>query len=46
MWPKTRPRNFKFKSCLFDATNIVKNSNKEKSACISGCGIAFDGTGS
>ena len=31
---------------MFDATNIVKNSNKEKSACISACGIAFDGKGS
>ena len=31
---------------MFDATNIVKNSNKEKLACISGCGIAFDGKGS
>ena len=35
--------NFKFKNCLFGAaTNIVKNSDKEK-LVYSGYGIAFDG---
>ena len=29
-WPRNPNNNFKFKSCLFGATNIVKNSDKEK----------------
>ena len=29
-WPKNPTNNFKFKNCLFGATNIVKNSHKEK----------------
>ena len=29
-WPRNPTNNFKFKSCLFRATNIVKNSDKEK----------------
>ena len=29
-WPKDPSDNFKFKNCLFGATNIVKNSDKEK----------------
>ena len=29
-WPKNPTNNFKFKNCLFGATNIVKNSDKEK----------------
>ena len=33
--------NFKFKKCLFGATNIVKNSNKAKWV-YSGNGITFD----
>ena len=38
-------KNFKFKNCLFGATNIVKNSDKEK--CVySGYGITFDSAGS
>ena len=32
-------------SCLFGATNIAKNSSKEKWVC-SGYGIAFDEAGS
>ena len=29
-WPKDPTNNFKFKNCLFGATDIVKNSDKEK----------------
>ena len=29
-WPKNPVNNFKLKNCLFGATNIVKNSDKEK----------------
>ena len=29
-WPKIPLRNFTLKNCLFVATNIVKNSDKEK----------------
>ena len=29
-WPENPTNNFKFKSCLFGATNVVKNSDKEK----------------
>ena len=28
-WPRNPINNFKFKNCLFGATNIVKNSNME-----------------
>ena len=28
--PRNPTNNFKFKNCLFDTTNIVKNSDKEK----------------
>ena len=27
-WPRNPTNNFKFKNCLFGATNIVKNSDK------------------
>ena len=37
--------NFKFQNCSFGATNIVKNSNKEKYV-YSGYGITFDSAGS
>ena len=37
--------NFKFKNCLFGATNIVKGSDEEKYV-YSGCGITFESTGS
>ena len=33
-WPRNPTNNFKFKNCLFDTTNIVKNSDKKKSICI------------
>ena len=40
-WPKDPTNNFKFKNCLVGATDIVKNSDKEK--CVySGYGITFD----
>ena len=29
-WPRNPTRNFKFKNCLFRATNKVKNSDKER----------------
>ena len=41
-WPKNPLRNCTLKTCLLGATNIVKNSNKEKYVYI-GYGIAFDG---
>ena len=44
VWPKIPPRNFAIKSCLFGATSIVKNSDKEKYV-YSGYGVAFDGKG-
>ena len=43
-WPKIPLRNFTLENCLFGATNIVKNSDKEKYV-YSGYGIAFDGKG-
>ena len=29
-WQRNPTNNFKFKNCLFEAANIVKNSDKEK----------------
>ena len=29
-WPRNPANNFKFKNCLFEATNVVKNSDKAK----------------
>ena len=43
-WPKIPLRNFSIKYCLFGATSIVKNSDKEKYV-YSGYGVAFDGKG-
>ena len=43
-WPKIPLKNFTLKNYLFGATNIVKNSDKEKYV-YSGYGIAFDGKG-
>ena len=43
-WPKNPTNNFKFKTCLFRATNIVKNSDKEKYV-YSGYAITFDSAG-
>ena len=42
--PKSRTSSFKLKISLFGATNIVKNSDKEKWV-YSGYGIAFNGEG-
>ena len=44
-WPRNPSNNFKFKNCLYEATNIVKNSDKEKYV-YSGYGITFDSAGS
>ena len=44
-WPENPTNNFKFRNCLFGATNIVKNSDKEKYV-YSGCGITFDSASS
>ena len=44
VWSKNPTNNFKFKNCLFEATNIVKTSDKEKYV-YSGYGITFDSTG-
>ena len=43
-WAKNPTNNFKFKTCLFRATNIVKNSDKEKYV-YSGYAITFDSAG-
>ena len=43
-WPKNPTNNFKFKNCLFRATNIVKNSDKEMYVYC-GFGITFDSSG-
>ena len=44
-WLRNHTNNFKFKNCLFGATNIVKNSDKEKYV-YSGSRITFDSVGS
>ena len=41
-WARNRLSNFTLKNCFFGATNIVKNSDKEKHV-YSDYGIAFDG---
>ena len=44
-WPRNLTNSFKFKNCLFGATNIVRNSDTEK--CVySGYGITFNIAGS
>ena len=43
-WPRIPPNNFKFKNCLFGATSIVKNSDKEKYV-YSGYGITVGSAG-
>ena len=40
-WPRNPADNFKFKNCLFGATNVVKNSDKEN-YIYNGYGITFD----
>ena len=44
-WPRNSAINFKFKNCLFGATNIVKNGDKEKYV-YSGYREAFGSAGS
>ena len=44
-WPRNPTNIFKFKNCLFGATNTVKNSDEEKYVH-SGYGITFDIGGS
>ena len=44
-WPGNPTNNFKFKNSLFGATNMVKNSDKEK-YIYSGQGITFGSAGS
>ena len=41
-WPKVLLKIFTLKSCLFGATNIVKNSDNDKWV-FSGYGVIFDG---
>ena len=43
--PRNPTNNFKFKNCLFGATSVVKNSDKEKYK-YSSYGITFDSAGS
>ena len=43
-WPRNPTNNFKLKDCLFGATNIVKNSDKEKYV-YNRYGITFDSAG-
>ena len=45
VWPRYPSNNLKFKKCVFVATIIVKNSDKEKYV-YSGYGITFDSAGS
>ena len=44
-WSRNPTNNFKFNNCLFGATIIVKNSDKEKYV-YSGYGMTFDSAGS
>ena len=44
-WSRNPTKNFKFKNCLFEATNVVRNSDKEKYV-YSGYEITFDSAGS
>ena len=44
-WPRNPTNNFKFKNCLFGATDIGINSDKKKYV-YSGYGITFDNAGS
>ena len=44
-WPRNHSNNFNFKNCLFGATSIVKNGDKEK-YMYSGYRITFNSTGS
>ena len=49
-WPRNPINNFKFKNCLFEATNIIKiidvATNITKVCTYSGKGITFDSSDS
>ena len=46
-WSRNLTNNFRFKNCLFGATNIVNNSDKERYVYVhSGYRITFDSAGS
>ena len=44
-WSRNPTKNFKFKNCLFEATDVVRNSDKEKYV-YSGYEITFESAGS
>ena len=44
-WPRNPTNNFKFKNCLFGATNIVKNKENYENYVYSGYRIIFDSAG-
>ena len=44
-WPRNATNNFKLENCLFEATSIIKNSDKENYVHI-GYGITLDGASS
>ena len=44
-WPRNPTNNFKYRNCLFGATNTVKNNGKEKYV-YSGYRITFHSAGS
>ena len=44
-WPRNPTNNFKLKTCLFGASSLVKNRDKEKYVH-SGFGITFESAGS
>ena len=46
IWPRKPINNLKFKNCLLEATNRVKNSDKEEKYVYSGYGITSDSAGS
>ena len=45
VWPRNATNNLKSKNCLFGATNMIKNSDKEKYV-YSGYRITFDSANS
>ena len=45
VWPRSPTNNVKVENCLFGASNVVKNSDKEIHV-YSGCGTTFDSAGS
>ena len=45
VWPRSPTNNAKVENCLFGASNVVKNSDKEINVH-SGCGTTIDSAGS